>query len=42
MTNKHDAGCLRRRADPLKRFLCTCGLTDAEVAAITTNEERQP
>lgn len=29
--NKHDAACLRRRTERT-RFLCTCRMTDAEVA----------
>lgn len=31
--NKHDADCLRRRAEMASSYLCTCGLTDAEVRA---------
>lgn len=34
--SKHDADCLRRRAKPGWKWLCTCGLTDEQVAKVIT------
>lgn len=35
---KHDAACLARRTTPQNRLVCSCGMTDAEVLAVSRKE----
>lgn len=40
--SKHDAGCIRRKNTTGTPYLCTCGLSDEEVAAGTSPAMTQP
>lgn len=34
--SKHDAECLRRKEEPPMLYVCSCGLTDGQVAAVAS------